>query len=225
MDVGDAVALAEELVAQHGLTGWRVELDRAKRRAGITRFGSRVIGLSAPLTALASEDEVRDTILHEIAHALVGPHHGHDAVWRRTALSIGSSGRRCVDEGSPRPLEPWQGTCPAGHTVGRHRRPERVSTCSRCSPGRFDLDHLLTWSHHGRPVPAEMLHPNYLAELERLAAGQRMAVLGPGQRARILLSGRYQGVTGTVVKRGRTRYHLKVGRQVLTVPFAGVEPA
>ncbi|MCM0620125.1 SprT-like domain-containing protein [Nocardioides bruguierae] len=224
MDLADALGLARDLVAEHGLTGWRVTLDRAKRRAGVTRFDSRVIGLSAPLTALAGEDEVRDTILHEIAHALVGPRHGHDATWRRTALSIGCSGERCVPADAPRPVEPWQGTCPAGHTAGRHRRPERVVTCARCAPGRFDLAHLLTWSHHGRPATAEMLHPNYLAELERLAAGQRMRVLGPGQRARIIVGGRYAGSVGTVVKRGRTRYHLRVGRQVLTVPFAGVEP-
>ena len=36
-----------------------------------------------------------DTILHEMAHALVGQVHGHDAVWQ--AQVLGCSGRRCHD--------------------------------------------------------------------------------------------------------------------------------
>ena len=56
----------------------RVAYDSAKRRAGVCRFATQTLGLSAPLTTLHSEVEVRDTILHEIAHALVGPRHGHD---------------------------------------------------------------------------------------------------------------------------------------------------
>lgn len=33
-----------------------------------------------------------DTVAHEVAHALVGPAHGHDAVWRRKAVELGGSG-------------------------------------------------------------------------------------------------------------------------------------
>ncbi len=43
------------------------------------------------------DEEVKDTILHEIAHALVGKAHHHDDVWRAKALEIGCSGRRCHD--------------------------------------------------------------------------------------------------------------------------------
>ena len=155
MDLTAAVALAEELVAHHGLTGWTVVLDRAKRRAGVCDFRHQRIGLSAPLTQLHDEATVRDTILHEIAHALAGPRHRHDARWRRIALEIGCSGARCVDEDAPAVEAPWQGVCPAGHTVGRHRRPERVMTCSQCSRA-FDLAHLLEWTHRGR---ATVMHP------------------------------------------------------------------
>ena len=83
MDLRDAFAMAEYLLEVHGLDDWEVAYDNAKLRAGICRFGDKVLGLSAPLTAVHDEDDVRDTILHEIAHALVGPRHGHDATWRR----------------------------------------------------------------------------------------------------------------------------------------------
>lgn len=220
MDLRDAFALAEHLLDQHGPAGWTVTLDSAKQRAGVCRFGPREIGLSAPLTVLHSQEQVRDTILHEIAHALVGPRHGHDAVWRRTALAIGCTGARCVPADAPRVEPAWLGVCPAGHTTGRHRRPERVMTCGRCA-SRFDLAHLYTWTHRGRPA---VHHPNYEAELARIREGRPPVWVGVGQRARVTLAGAHHGTVGTVVKRARTSYHLAVPGGLLRVPFAGVEP-
>ncbi len=152
MDLHAAQRLARELMAEHGLDGWAFRFDRARRRAGLCRHDRREISLSAPLTALYSEDEVRETVLHEIAHALVGVRHGHDAVWRATAVSIGGSGRRLVREDSPQVEGDWVGTCPAGHRVTRFRRPDRPQSCARCS-GMFDARFLLAWTHRGEPVP------------------------------------------------------------------------
>jgi predicted SprT family Zn-dependent metalloprotease len=221
MDLRDAYTLAEQLLGQHGLSQWRIQFDRAKRRAGVCRHRDRTIGLSAPLTELHSIEEVRETILHEIAHALAGPQHGHDEHWRRVALSIGSTGERCLDVDSPQVHAPWAGTCPAGHAASRHRRPERVVTCRRCSR-EFDLEYVLTWTKNGRSVP---MHPNYVAELDRLRSGRGTVLLPVGARARITAAGEFQGLVGRIVKRGRTCYHLRAGRGVLRVPFAWVEPA
>lgn len=221
MDLADAFALAEHLLERHGLHDWSVEYDAAKRRAGICRFGPRVIGLSAPLTALHGEVEVRDTILHEIAHALVGPRHGHDAVWRRQAVAIGCSGQRCTPETAEQVQTAWLGVCSAGHTTGRHRRPERVVSCARCS-STFNLAHVLTWTHHGLPAQH---HPNYEAELARLVQGDRVRWLRVGARARVVAPGESHDLVGRVVKIGRTSYHVRAGRTVVRVPFAWVEPA
>lgn len=221
MDLRDAFALAEDLLEHHGLAGWTVEYDAAKGRAGICRFGPRVVGLSAPLTRLHSIDEVRDTVLHEIAHALVGPRHGHDGTWRETARRIGCSGERCVPADAPRVEPAWLGVCAAGHTAGRHRRPERVMTCGRCSR-TFDLAHVLVWTHHGKPA---VMHPNYEAELARLRSGGSLTLLGVGARVRVTAPGEHHGVVGKVVKRGRTSYHLRASGGVLRVPFSLVERA
>ena len=213
--------MAEQLLFEHHLTDWRVEFDGAKRRAGVCRFAEQVIGLSGPLTELHSEAEVRDTVLHEIAHALVGPAHAHDAVWRDIARRIGCSGRRCVDGDSPRVAGDWVGVCPAGHSRDRLRRPERVMSCGVCSR-TFSPEHVYTWTYRGRPAP---MHPNYLAELEALRAGRRLHVLPVGARVRITLPGEHLGRVGRVVKRGRTSYHVRVREGLLRVAFAGVEPA
>lgn len=220
MDLRDAYALAEHLLERHGLVDWSITYDSAKKRAGICRFGPREIGLSAPLTALHGLDEVTDTILHEIAHALAGPQHGHDATWREVARQIGCSAQRCVPADAPRVEHDWLGVCPAGHTTGRHRRPERVMSCAHCS-STFDLGHLIAWTHRGRPAA---MHPNYEAELAALPSGRQPVLLPVGARARVVVRGEHHGLVGRVVKRGRTSYHLRTGRQLLRVPFAWVEP-
>ena len=260
MDTRDALALARALVAEHGLRGWTVGLDRAKTRAGACHYAKRLITLSGPLTRLHSEDHVRDTILHEIAHALVGPRHRHDAVWRETARRIGSTGERCVSADAPKVEGEWVGTCPAGHQVRRHRRPQRLQSCSQCAYS-FDLRHLFEWTHRGRPAAMSPAYESQLAAVRRqearAAAAARAAasepglsgitplelwgpaafnaeastaararvLLSPGARARCLAPGKYYGVVGEVVKRGRTRYHLRVPAGILTVPFPMVEAA
>lgn len=221
MDLTAARALAEELVDAHALSDWTVGFDRARRRAGVCHFDRRQIGLSAELTPLHDEATVRDTILHEIAHALAGPRHRHDAHWRRIAREIGCSGERCVEATAPTTQAPWTGVCPAGHVVGRHRRPERVMTCSQCSR-TFDLAHLIEWTRHGRPAS---MHPNYIAELARLREGRRWVLHRVGTKVRITAPGEHAGRVGRVVKRGRTSYHVRVGRELLRVPFAWTERA
>ncbi len=231
MDRDEARRLARELMDAHGLGEWTLTFDRAKRRAGMCRSDRREISLSGPLTEVHSAAEVRDTVLHEIAHALVGPGHGHDAVWRREALRIGGSGRRCSSTAEPTIEGDWVGICPAAHRVTRHRRPARPMSCSRCLP-TFDPAHLLEWTYRGEAVP---MLAGYRAELARIRARARerpartepaAAPLRLGAQVRIVQPGsRYDGVRGVLLKRGRTRFHLRVGEQTLTVPFALVEPA
>lgn len=212
--------MARELMDAHGLSDWRLAFDNAKKRAGVCIQGRRTISLSRALTQLHDEAEVRDTILHEIAHALVGPEHGHGPVWRETALRIGCTGERCVSEDAPRVRGAWQGTCPSGHTKERHRRPERVLLCTHCR-GVRDAERVFEWTFHGRPA---RMHPNYLAELKALRSGTTLWLAGPGHRVRIIAAGPFQGAEGTVVKRGRTRYLIRLDdNSLVKASFAIVE--
>lgn len=220
MELQEAYDEARRLLHEHGLDEWRVRFDQAKRRAGVCRFGERVIGLSAPLTRLHDPDEVRATILHEVAHALAGPGAGHGPRWQAVARRLGCSTQRCLPQDAPRVPGAWVGVCSAGHSIERHRRPERVATCPRCSR-TFDVAHAFEWTFHGAPAP---MHPNYVRELAALRAGRGFTLLGPGSRARVVAPGPYFGRVGTVVKRGRSRYHLRIPEGVLTVVFAGAEP-
>lgn len=161
----EVLRLARSLLDQHGLEHWQVSLDRARRRAGQCDERNRRVTLSRHLMALYEPDEVRETVLHEIAHALVGSRHGHDAVWVAKAQAIGASGRRLVEPQAPRLTGRWVGRCPAGHEVDRMRRPSVPLSCARCCP-RFHLEHLLSWSCGGRPVPPAEIGAGYARRLE-----------------------------------------------------------
>lgn len=224
MDLDAAARLARGLMAEHGLEGWALRFDRARRRAGLCRYDRREISLSGPLTALYDEADVREVVLHEIAHALVGARHGHDALWRATARRIGASGRRLVREDSPQIEGSWVGTCPAGHRVSRHRRPQRVQACAVCSP-TFDRRYVLAWTFRGQPVSGPALPGVEGAGRAEVGAALDPASVRPGDRLRVTAPGRYDGVVGEVVKRGRTRFHLRVRGAVLTVPFSLAERA
>ena len=42
-----------------------------------------------------NEDNIKDTVLHEIAHAIAGNHHHHDAVWKSCCIAVGCQPKRC----------------------------------------------------------------------------------------------------------------------------------
>ena len=115
--LGAAIDLATELMDAHGLVGWRIKLDHARRRAGQCDYTNKTISLSRLYVRHAETDHIRDTILHEIAHALVGPRHGHDAVWRQKAREIGCTATRCHNLSFARTK--WVMTCPNGCFFGR----------------------------------------------------------------------------------------------------------
>ncbi|MCF2707044.1 SprT-like domain-containing protein [Arcanobacterium haemolyticum] len=143
MDIDQVCFLARDLMDRHGLTEWNLAFDRAKRRAGQTNFSKRTISLSAPFMRLYDESRVRDVVLHEIAHALVGPRHAHDRVWQAKARQIGARPSRRIIDG-PTPPAPYVGTCPQGHTIERFRLPRRPISCATCSR-TYNPAYSFTW--------------------------------------------------------------------------------
>ena len=128
--LGMAIDLATKLMDTHGLVGWRIKLDHARRRAGQCDYTNKIISLSRLYVRHADIDHIRDTILHEIAHALVGPRHGHDAVWRQKAREIGCTATRCHSLSFARAR--WVMTCPNGcFSVERHRKKSGL-VCASC---------------------------------------------------------------------------------------------
>ena len=128
--LAEAIETATKLLKEYGLIDWRVKLDHARRRAGQCDYNTKVISLSRLYVRNANKDHIRDTILHEIAHALVGPRHGHDVVWRNKAREIGCTATRCHGLNFSRAR--WQMKCPNGcFSIERHRRKSGL-ICTKC---------------------------------------------------------------------------------------------
>ena len=147
--------LAVQLMEQHGVGGWTLQMGGGKDRAGSIRY-RRVRGrwdgkpgtmiLSGPLMSLWTPEQQRQLILHEIAHARV-PDHGHDVIWKNECLRVGARPERLWGEGGETRIPgTWVGTCPGGHPQQRRlRKPRTEYACSRCSP-KFDRQYLITWA-------------------------------------------------------------------------------
>lgn len=124
-------AKANRLMVQHGLKGWSFQFDDAARRAGACSHSTRVISLAREYCIEVSEPEWTDTILHEIAHALVGPDHHHDAVWKSTARAIGCTGDRCHSVSFARPR--YILSCPRCRWAATRFRRKRGLVCRECN--------------------------------------------------------------------------------------------
>jgi SprT protein len=137
--------LAEHLMRLHKLPPeWSFRFDRSRVRFGKCDYHKKQISLSKYLVELNVEEDVRDTILHEIAHALCPPGSGHGPLWKSVALSIGCNGRRCYGQEVRRPTPKFQGTCPTcNQVIYRFRR--GVIACGKCA-SVFDPKYQFFWS-------------------------------------------------------------------------------
>ena len=134
--------VAHELLIRHGLHDWSFGLNRRKQSLGLCVYDRRTIELSRYFVERNSSEEILDTILHEIAHALVGPGHGHDRVWKRRCVEIGARPVRCGN--ADMPIGKWRAACGrCGKLFHRHRKPKKIRSwhCWDCGPE----DGRLTW--------------------------------------------------------------------------------
>jgi predicted SprT family Zn-dependent metalloprotease len=147
----DAHELALGLMRRYRLLPvWKFEFDRSKVRFGKCAYGTKTISLSRYLVELNAESEVRDTILHEIAHALAPRGAGHGNKWRVVAQSIGCNAMRCYGDEVVRPIPRYKGVCPScQRVISRHRR--NLIACGRCS-SVFDKKYAFVWTQHYGPA-------------------------------------------------------------------------
>jgi len=100
MELPDAKRLALSLMKQYRLLdmGWKFGFDRAVTRLGQTNYSKKEITISTLMTKTADSELIRQTILHEIAHALLPPEVGHRKKWKELAAAIGYTGQRLNTE-------------------------------------------------------------------------------------------------------------------------------
>lgn len=143
MELQEIERHATALMTAHGVGSLTFAFDNSRSRLGCTHSvvfnkGQRneyvipkKITFSRHYAPLLGEGEIRDVILHEIAHALT-PGHNHDNVWKATARRIGAKPERCVAP-SASPEKSIVATCPCGHVVSKgHRLPRALWVHTGC---------------------------------------------------------------------------------------------
>ena len=143
MELYKAQILAAKLMAEHGVN-CPLKISRGKKTLGTCHWkrllnGDIVvshISLSQYLISLNDEKEVRETMLHEIAHALVGYKHGHNRIWKLKAIELGISPER-LNRSAKMPEGKIAVICPKCQKIlgYRHRRSKAMNRlyCRRCN--------------------------------------------------------------------------------------------
>lgn len=84
----------DELIVEYEfLKRWVIEYDNAKKRAGMCQLKGKKISVSRHHITQNGVEMVKDTLLHEFAHAIAFELYketGHGIIWQKIALTIGA---------------------------------------------------------------------------------------------------------------------------------------
>lgn len=134
----------EKCFIKHGLIkmGWKYKFNNNKSCCGVCKYHSKTIELSRNYinSKVTHKRDIKDTILHEIAHALC-PGEQHNTVWKTKAIEIGCNGKRCSKGNFNTEKDyKWLLKCSNGCCIKRHKLIKR-----------FKL-HRLTCKNHKLPI-------------------------------------------------------------------------
>ena len=157
-----AEQMAQSLIAEHlndhyapGVQSnpWSFKWNNRSTAFGLCSYPDRTIQLSKLLCDVNTEETIRDTLLHEIAHALVGVQAGHGPIWQAQARAIGADPNSTSEGISVAPKV--VGTCPnCAREFGQQRMPSAKNLdrwgCPDCRNKVDDFaDRTLRWSRTG----------------------------------------------------------------------------
>ena len=141
--------LAEALIKQYAPSNTIFRFDNAKSRLGVckNRKSYFIIALSEAFIEQMTEEEVKNTILHEIAHALT-PYQNHNKIWKTIALAIGCDGevafKRHIEV-----KKKYRTICPVCKKITyKHRKYDIAcgDCCDKFNNGKYDAKYKLVFS-------------------------------------------------------------------------------
>jgi hypothetical protein len=132
METKQIEQLAIELIAKHlPNQNWQFIWNNRINSLGVCKYNTKQIGLSSRWVRKLPKEEIVDTLLHEIAHAIAGYEAGHGHRWKVACVTIGATPERLAKVGIKRedvaiPL--YQMVTPAGKTIKNYFRKPAQST-------------------------------------------------------------------------------------------------
>lgn len=147
MDYRETTNFANSSLVQWNLNDWTFGFNKNKRRLGVCKHKEKRIEVS--IYHLTNDDEdVKNTILHEIAHAIC-PKRGHGIEWKRCCRLVGAIPERCGTSSLDHAPHKWELKCSTcNHISKMHRKPKRRLACAKCCKvynfNRFSEKYVLT---------------------------------------------------------------------------------
>jgi predicted SprT family Zn-dependent metalloprotease len=145
MEMTQVLALARNLMSSHGFGHLDLTTSNTKRALGRCfykyDFAQRKhvanrIDLSRVWMTRIPEEQVKDTILHELAHAVAGHEAGHGPTWKSAARRLGANPSRIADLPSEMVLEIKQ-------EVANYK-----AVCTKCDNTYFFHRYTKNWQHN-----------------------------------------------------------------------------
>jgi len=132
------VKMAEDLMSVHNLVGWKCVVGSAKNILGKCIPSRKTIRLSKHLLNNSPLKTIKNTILHEIAHALT-PGQKHNDTWKQKAIQIGCDGKRCSKAEIFQGVAKYTLTCASGCCINRHKKTKRLERILSCKKHKLEL--------------------------------------------------------------------------------------
>jgi len=139
----DVIKLYKEL-AKKWDCNYKLKFNNRKGQCGCCNYDKKTISISIPYIGNNSDELIRNTILHEIAHMLTNC--GHDKKWKRKCIEIGCRPERVNNEA----IMPYKYTaiCPnCKEEIGRHKRTKVACAkcCDKYNNGKFSEKYLIKY--------------------------------------------------------------------------------
>jgi len=125
--------------------GWSFGgFDKSVTRLGVCKSRYKEIGLSKTMTELRTNEEVEQTIRHEIGHAVdhvLRGYSAHDWVWKNVARQCGYNGKSqtSVDSSVTIKTKKWVAICENHGVVGGWTRKPKCLTNRYCTKCKTDV--------------------------------------------------------------------------------------
>ena len=130
-----------------GLSAWALNFSNRKRSLGHCNCTKKVISISNSYLKTNPLPVMKDTLLHEIAHAIQFEKTGktgHGREWKDLAREVGCKPKRCADLADINlPAPKYIGICSScGNKTNFYRKVNKTYSCSKCSK-KFDPRYVL----------------------------------------------------------------------------------
>ncbi len=133
----------KHLKSKWNLKKWQIKLSRSRKQLGYCNCSTKTIYISTEFMRLNPFYIIRETLLHETAHAIQYQKSGitnHGKEWKKIAKQLGCSTKRCISiENLKMPKGKYIGKCPVcGMETHFYRKIRRRYSCGKCSKSYND---------------------------------------------------------------------------------------